>query len=139
MALDPAFRATHPLTSDSPQQSLTLVAVCGCGGCPHLKIMWRSAGYGVDESLQGLLVNMVFLQEKRSFLKVYGFAGSVTAYEVCHWDIFRTKNHKLITFIGTDHVIIKKKNISLTSSSSLNEDLAAIAEAIPAFLAWTSD
>lgn len=29
--------------------------------------MWRSAGYGVDESLQGLLVHMVLLQRGTLF------------------------------------------------------------------------
>lgn len=33
----------------------------------------------------------------------------------------------------------KKLKVLLTSSSSLIEDRAAMAEAIPAFLAWTSD
>ncbi len=63
VAFDPTFRATHALAGYSPQQPLTLVAVCRCSGSPHLEVMWCSAGYGVDESLQGLLVHMVFLQK----------------------------------------------------------------------------
>lgn len=60
---DPTFCAAHTLPGNAPQQTLTLVAVGGRGGRPHLKVVRRGAGYGVYESLQGLLVNMVFLLE----------------------------------------------------------------------------
>lgn len=63
VALDPTFRATHPLTSDSPQQPLALVAIRGRGGGPHLEVVRRGAGYGIDESLQRLLIDVILLQE----------------------------------------------------------------------------
>lgn len=69
MALDPTLGAAHALAGDSPQQPLTLIAIRWCGGSPHLKVMWRSAGYGVDESLQGLLVHMVLLQRGTLFIE----------------------------------------------------------------------
>lgn len=62
MAFDTAFRAAHALAGDAPQQPLTLVAVGGCGGCPHLKVVWSGGGDGVDQSLEGLLINMALLQ-----------------------------------------------------------------------------
>lgn len=62
---DPALRTAHTLPSDAPQQTLTLVAVGWRGGGPHLKIVWRGAGNGVDESLQSFLVYMVFLLEQK--------------------------------------------------------------------------
>lgn len=61
MHFDPALCAAHTLPGDAPQQTLTLVAVGRCSGCPDLKIVWRGAGDGVDQRLQGLLVHMVFL------------------------------------------------------------------------------
>lgn len=61
MALYPTLGATHSLAGDSPQEPLTLIAVSGSGGRPNLKVMRCGAGYGVDESLQGLLVHVVFL------------------------------------------------------------------------------
>lgn len=63
VALDPTFRATHPLTSYSPQQPLALVAIRGRGGGPHLKVVRRGAGYGIDESLQRLLIDVILLQK----------------------------------------------------------------------------
>lgn len=63
VALDPTFRATHALASYSPQQPLALVAIRGRGGSPHLEVVRRGAGYGVDESLQRLLVDVSLLQE----------------------------------------------------------------------------
>lgn len=69
VALDPALGATHALAGDPPQQPLTLVAVGGRGGGPHLEVMWRSAGNGVDERLKGLLVHMVLLQ-RREFVSM---------------------------------------------------------------------
>lgn len=65
LALLVAFHSTlgaaHALASDAPQQPLTLVAVGGRGGCPHLKVVWGGAGDGIYESLEGLLVDMAFL------------------------------------------------------------------------------
>lgn len=61
MHFDPTLRAAHPLPSDAPQQTLALVAVSRRGGGPDLKIVRRGAGDGVDESLQGFLVHVVFL------------------------------------------------------------------------------
>lgn len=61
MHFDPALRTTHTLPGNAPQKALALVAVGGCGGRPDLKIVWRGAGDWVDQSLQGLLVHMVFL------------------------------------------------------------------------------
>ena len=51
VTFDPALGAPHALAGDAPQQPLTLVAVGGCGGRPHLKVMGRGAGDGVDQSL----------------------------------------------------------------------------------------
>lgn len=62
MAFDAALRAPHALPGDAPQQPLAFVAVCRRGGSPDLKVMRRGAGYGVDESLQGLLINVTLLQ-----------------------------------------------------------------------------
>lgn len=62
MALDPTLGAAHALASNAPQEPLTFITVGGRGGRPHLKVVWRCAGYGVDERLQRLLVNMVLLQ-----------------------------------------------------------------------------
>lgn len=39
MALDATLRAAHALTGDAPQQPLTLMAVGGGGGRPHLKVV----------------------------------------------------------------------------------------------------
>lgn len=66
MTLDPALGAPHALAGDAPQQPLTLIAVGGRGGRPHLKVMGRGAGDGVDQSLEGLLVHMTLLQEKET-------------------------------------------------------------------------
>lgn len=65
MAFDSTLSAAHALTSNAPQQPLTLVAVCGGGGCPHLKIVWGGAGNGINEGLEGLLVDVTLLQGKR--------------------------------------------------------------------------
>lgn len=62
MALDTALSAAHALASDTPQQPLALVAVSGRGGRPHLEVVRRGAGNGVNESLQGLLVDVDLLQ-----------------------------------------------------------------------------
>lgn len=63
MALDPTLGAAHALSSDAPQKPLALVAVGGCGGRPHLKVMWCGTGNGVDQSLQGLLIDVTLLQD----------------------------------------------------------------------------
>lgn len=62
VAFDSTLGAAHALAGDPPQQSLALVAVRGRGGCPHLKVVWRGAGDGVNEGLEGLLVNMALLE-----------------------------------------------------------------------------
>lgn len=53
-------------------------------------------------------------------------------WKLCHWEVFET-----------DNIQNAKQKIFffriLTSSSSLIDDRAAIADAIPAFLAWTRD
>lgn len=61
MALDTTLGAAHALASDTPQQPLALIAVSGRGGGPHLKVVRRGAGDGVNESLQGLLVDVDLL------------------------------------------------------------------------------
>ena len=48
MALDTALGTAHALPRDAPQQPLTLVAVGGCGGRPHLEVVRRRARDGVD-------------------------------------------------------------------------------------------
>lgn len=65
MAFDATLRAAHALPGDAPQESLTLVAVGGGGGRPHLKVMWSGAGDGIDECLQGLLIDMTLLRGHR--------------------------------------------------------------------------
>lgn len=65
MYFDPTLRTAHTLPSDAPQQTLALIAVSGCGGGPHLKIVWRGAGDGVDESLKSFLVYVVFLSKQK--------------------------------------------------------------------------
>ena len=61
MALDPALGAAHALARDAPQQALAVVAVGGRGGRPHLEVVRRGAGDGVDEGLQALLVHVGLL------------------------------------------------------------------------------
>lgn len=61
MAFDAALRAAHALPGDTPKQPLAFVAVGGCGGSPHLKVVWGSGGDGVEQSLQGLFIDMTFL------------------------------------------------------------------------------
>lgn len=65
MALDTALGTAHALASDAPEQPLALIAVGGRGGGPHLKVVWRGAGDGVYESLEGLLVDVDLLQGAR--------------------------------------------------------------------------
>ena len=48
VALDTALGTAHALPRDAPQQPLTLVAIGGCGGRPHLEVVWRRARDGVD-------------------------------------------------------------------------------------------
>ncbi len=62
VAFDSTLGTAHALASNTPQQSLTLVAVSRCGGCPHLEIVWGGAGDGIYEGLEGLLVDMTLLQ-----------------------------------------------------------------------------
>lgn len=65
VALNTALGAAHALASDAPQQPLALIAVSGRGGGPHLKVVRCGAGDGVNESLQGLFVDVDLLQEGR--------------------------------------------------------------------------
>lgn len=55
MALDAALGAAHALAGDAPQQPLALVAVGGRRRRPHLEVMGRRGGNGVDQGLEGLL------------------------------------------------------------------------------------
>lgn len=64
MHFDAALSTAHALPGDAPQQTLALVAVGGCGGRPDFEVVWRGAGDGVDESLQGLLVHVVLLMDR---------------------------------------------------------------------------
>lgn len=65
MHFDPALGTAHALPRDAPQQTLALVAVGGRGGRPDLEVVGRGAGDGVDQSLKGLFVHVVFLLERR--------------------------------------------------------------------------
>lgn len=65
VALDPTFGAAHPLPGYPPQQPLALVAVRGRGGSPHLEVVRCGAGYGIDEGLQCLLIDVILLQKGR--------------------------------------------------------------------------
>lgn len=65
VAFHAALGAAHALSGDTPEQPLALVAVGGRGGCPHLEVVWSSGGDGVDQSLQGLFINVTFLQRAR--------------------------------------------------------------------------
>lgn len=58
---DAALRAAHALPGDAPQEALALVAVGGRRGRPHLEVVGRGAGDGVDQGLQALLVHVVLL------------------------------------------------------------------------------
>lgn len=64
MAFDTALSTAHTLSGNTPQQPLTLVAVSWCSGRPHLKVMGSSAGNGVDQSLERLLIDMTLLHEQ---------------------------------------------------------------------------
>lgn len=61
VAFDPAFGAAHALPGDAPQQTLTLMTVGGCRGRPHLEIMGRGGGDGIDQRLQGFSEHVQFL------------------------------------------------------------------------------
>lgn len=65
MAFDAALGAAHALTRDAPQQTLALVAVGGRRGRPHLEVVRRGAGDGVDQSLQRLLIHVTLLHEHK--------------------------------------------------------------------------
>lgn len=62
MAFDSTLGTAHALASNPPQQPLTLVAVGGGSGSPHLKVVRCGAGDGVYEGLEGLLIDMALLQ-----------------------------------------------------------------------------
>lgn len=61
MTLDPALGAPHALARDAPQQPLALVAVGGRSGRPHLEVVRRGAGDGVDQRLQCFLIHVTLL------------------------------------------------------------------------------
>lgn len=65
MALDPTLGAPHALACDAPQQPLTLVAVGGRGGRPHLEVVWCGAGDGVDQSLECFLIHVTLLRGRK--------------------------------------------------------------------------
>lgn len=79
VAFDATLRAAHALSGDTPQQPLTFIAVGGGGGCPHLKVVWGGGGDGVDQSLQGLFINMTLLQKtkKRMCIIIFLYKKSV--------------------------------------------------------------
>lgn len=66
MAFHTTLGAAHALPGDAPEQPLAFVAVGGGGGGPHLKVVWGGGGNGVDQSLQGLFINMTFLQRAQN-------------------------------------------------------------------------
>ena len=63
MCFDTALRTAHALPRHTPQQPLTLEAVCGGRGCVDDEVVRRGRRYWVDQRLQGLLVHMHFLRE----------------------------------------------------------------------------
>lgn len=65
MALDSTLGAPHALARDAPQQPLALVAVGGRGGRPHLEVVRRGAGDGVDQRLQRFLVHVILLRGRK--------------------------------------------------------------------------
>lgn len=65
MAFDTTLSTAHALASNTPQQSLALIAVSWGCRCPHLKIVRGGAGDGIYECLEGLLVDMTLLQGHR--------------------------------------------------------------------------
>lgn len=65
MAFHPTLSTAHALASNTPEESLTFIAVRGCGGCPHLKVVWGGAGNRIYEGLEGLLIDMTLLQVVR--------------------------------------------------------------------------
>lgn len=64
--LHPALCASDALSSETPEQALALKAVRRWSGRPDDKIVRRCAGNGVDERLQGLLVNVHFLHQQQT-------------------------------------------------------------------------
>ena len=82
VALDAALGAAHALARDAPQQPLALVAVGRRGGRPHLEVVRRGAGDGVDEGLQGLLVHVALLPRRKS-RRGHRVDGKRTAFIQC--------------------------------------------------------
>lgn len=80
MTFDATLRTAHALASDTPQQSLTFIAICGRGCCPHLKVVWSSGGDGVDQSLQRLFIDVALLQKKNKTHKRKSLLLAVTEY-----------------------------------------------------------
>lgn len=69
MTFDATLGAAHALPGDTPKQPFAFVAVGGGGGSPHLKVVGGGGGNGVDESLQGLFINVTFLQRKQRYVE----------------------------------------------------------------------
>lgn len=61
MNFNPALGAAHALACEAPEEPLTLVAIGGRCGRPHLEVMGSGAGDGVDQRLQRLPVHMELL------------------------------------------------------------------------------
>lgn len=66
MAFDSTLGAAHALPGNTPEQPFAFVAVGGGGGGPHLKVVGGGGGNGVDQSLQGLFINVTFLQRAQN-------------------------------------------------------------------------
>lgn len=71
MAFDTTLGAAHALPSDTPEQPLAFIAVGRGGGSPHLKVVRGCGGNGVDQSLQGLFIDVTFLQRAERELSVW--------------------------------------------------------------------
>ena len=117
MAFDTALGAAHALPGDPPKQPLAFIAVGGGGGRPHLKVVWCGGRDGVDQSLQGLFINVTFLKNKTK-----------TRWDVLVWHQRRLKARKHWT------------EVRKPTSSSLPRVVDAMAEVIPALREfWTRD
>lgn len=76
VALDPAFRASHALPGDAPQQALALVAVRRRCSRPRDEVMRRGWRYRVDQRLQRFFVHVHFLNNKILYSAVPGWRGN---------------------------------------------------------------
>lgn len=89
MALNAALSAAHALASNAPQQPLALIAVSGRGGGPHLEVVRRGAGDGVNESLEGLLVDVDLLQRGGGGLVQQDLSGGCVKSHDQHRPVLR--------------------------------------------------